>query len=335
MQKYVRYFLLLNALYNIVNAHNIQKQTMYPSTTWDCYINGWRGSIPAIQEAFLRDVVAHAEENKHIPCKQPQTIRMLTFNVRMWQAIPKEPNFNQVAKLIESLDADIVMLQEVVDWQHTYSYFTSAGYSPLAPACITTSPPHGPAIFAKNSTVTFVSEVIFKAQMNTTRELSYVRLDATCNGIPITIYNTHLEVDMISISAANEHIRTLQIQEIITDSRQLDHNNIIIAGDFNTVRKCDYCYAINGKSAWDLVIDIYKSVNIELVPGTLTYLEDQKYISSFDKLGWQSPKYTNWASRTLDFIYLSPQWSLPLLGSYVYYTPLSDHLPIIADFDVS
>lgn len=325
--------ILCSSLFASINGRH-QQQTMHPSSGWHCLENGWLDSIQDLLNTFLQDTEKHATENKYIPLKKQDMLRVLTFNVCMWHTIKKDPNFKEIGQLINSLDPDIIILQEVVDWERTRDYYVSCGYDPLAPACITKSPPHGPAIFAKNCTVTYIQNSIFNAQMNPQRELSYVRLDADFHGVPLTIYGTHLEVDQIRTGYSNEDIRKQQLQEIIADSTQLAHTNIIIAGDFNTVREKDYRDLKDRSDVWLLVKKAYASVNIELEPTALDYLAEERYCTSFELLNWQGPKYTNWASRVLDFIFMSPGWTLPVVGSYVYYTDLSDHLPIIADFKV-
>lgn len=312
-----------------INTH--QQQTMYPSSGWHYFDKGWLNSIQDLQNTFLKDTQKHAVENKYIPAKKKNILRVMTFNICMWHTIHKDPNFNQIGELIKALDPDILILQEVVDWPKTLAFYVSCGFSPLAPMCDTKLPAHTPAIFAKNCTVTYIHGALFKDQMNLQRELSYVRLDADFNGMPLTIYGIHLEVDQIQTGYSNEDIRKKQLEELVADAKNLPHNNVIIAGDFNTVRKQDYEYS---PDAWQLVKKAYASVNIDIKPQALDYLTEQGYSTSFELLNWHNPKYTNWACRALDFICMSPCWSLPIVGSYVYYTDLSDHLPIIADFQL-
>ena len=309
-----------------------QQQIMHPSSGWHCFEKGWLNSIQDLQSAFLKDTKKHAGENTYVPAKEKNILRVITFNVCMWHTIHKEPNFNEIGQLISTLDPDIIIFQEVVDWPKTHAYYASCGYSELAPMCDTKLPAHTPTIFAKNGTVTYMHGAIFKDQMNPQRELSYVRLDADFHGIPLTIYGLHLEVDQIKTGHCNEDIREKQLEELVADAEQLPHKNVIIAGDFNTVREQDYCYTIDHIDVWQLVKKAYASVNIAIEPHALGYLAEQGYRTSFELLNWHNPKYTNWASRALDFIFMSPGWSLPIVGSYVYYTDLSDHLPIIADF---
>lgn len=309
-----------------------QQQAMHPSSGWHCFEKGWLNSIQNLQSTFLDDTRKHAGENIYIPAKEEGILRVITFNICMWHTIHKDPNFQEIGQLINALDPDIIILQEVVDWEKTHAYYVSCGYSPLAPMCDTKQPAHTPAIFAKNCTVTYTHGAVFKDQWNPERELSYVRLDANFQGVPLTIYGLHLEVDQIKTGYSNEDIRTKQLEELVADTALLPHRNVIIAGDFNTVREQDYHFTIDSIDGWQLVKKAYASVNIAIEPQALDYLTAQGYHTSFELLNWQNPTYTNWASRALDFIFMSPGWSLPVVGSYVYYTDLSDHLPIIADF---
>ena len=336
MKRLISIFLSLHIICAGLATNTIaqQQQTMRPSSGWHCFEKGWLNSIQDLQNTFLEDTRMHAGENKYIPAKEKNILRVITFNVCMWHTIHKEPNFQEIGQLLKVLDPDIIILQEVVDWEKTHAYYVSCGYSLLAPMCDTKLPAHTPTIFAKNCTVTYIHGAVFEDQWQAQRELSYVRLDADFHGIPLTIYGLHLEVDQIKTGHCNEDIREKQLEELVADAALLPHKNVIIAGDFNTVRKQDYCYTIDHMDVWQLVKKAYASVNIDMEPHALDYLNAQGYRTSFELLNWHNPKYTNWASRALDFIYMSPGWSLPIVGSYVYYTDLSDHLPIITDFKI-
>lgn len=311
-----------------------QKQTMSPSSL---IVALAQGTIPTIEEArrlFLEDCKNNISENGFIPCKKNGALRILTFNVRMWTNIGDKPNFLDTLEVIKTLDPDIVILQEVRDWEKTYAHFMKMGYDPHAVACITKDPNFGPAIFAKNCIVKNSFAAIFKHQSASNRELSFVRLDISYHNNDLAVYGTHLEVDDYLTKESNEKVRTAQIREILQDTKKLSHANSIIAGDFNTVRKSDYNYMINNQHAWDLITKLY-TIFISQKPEleALGLLTNNNYRSSFELLQWKNPTFTNWLSRALDFIFFAPS-KITILGSYVYYTASSDHLPVLTDFEI-
>lgn len=325
-------FCVLNAFLSRDSMANQQKQTMPISSLWAKLAQGETRLPKDIQSLFLEDVRNFEYENQYIPEKQHGMFRVMCFNVRMWTTVHEESNFDTASSLIQKLDPDILILQEVVDWQRTYNHYVACGYNAIAAHCKTKNPPFSPVIFAKNCTIVKAEDVVFKAQMNPSRELCYVRLDVIKNGLPITVYNTHLEVDQKQLCLSTEDVRKKELEEILADIKQLDHQNIIIAGDFNSVQEKDYAYTVDGQPVWDLLKQAYASNNVPLVPQVLDVMACQGYRTSFEQIGWAGPKFTNWASRVLDFVYLSSGWRLKQLGSYIYYTDMSDHLPIIVDF---
>jgi endonuclease/exonuclease/phosphatase family metal-dependent hydrolase len=286
------------------------------------------------KQLFLDDVKNYADQNNYIPNKKKKTLRIMNFNVRMWTTINDKPNFDAVISVIKKLDPDIVILQEVTEWQKTYNAFVMMGYNTKAASCITKDPTFGVAIFAKNCEVKNTAASIFKHQRNPHRELCFVRLDAIINKKTISIYGTHLEVDQKETKELIEDVRAQQLQEILADAQHQNISSTIIAGDFNSVRPEDYQYIVNGINGWEL---LQRTINFqfkqELQPKVLDLIRQNNFRSSFELLKWQNPHFTNWTGRTVDFIFFSSDWKLPI-GSYIYYTDVSDHLPIVVDMQL-
>lgn len=321
----------------LINCKAIeQKQSMPMACVWSSIEpEKLPVSLPAVKQLFLDDIKKHTPENNYIPLKQSKTIRMMTFNVRMWTTLQDTSNFEQACELINTLDPDIVLLQEVVDWQKTHQQFIKLGFNPLAASCITRNPSFGVAIFAKNCQVLGSKAACFVHQRAVERELCFVRLDICINGVACAVYNTHLEVDQLVVGGSVEAVREQQLREIFADISTLSHKNVLIAGDFNSVREADYNYQVSNRKGWDLLNDNSLSIfNKPLQPTVLAVCQEQKYRSVFEKLGWHGPKFTNWSGRVLDFVFASKEWQLPLKGAYVYYTDISDHLPLIVDIAV-
>ncbi|HVX00496.1 MAG TPA: endonuclease/exonuclease/phosphatase family protein, partial [Candidatus Babeliaceae bacterium] len=268
---------------------------------------------------------------KLISNKNHDTLRIVSFNVRMWTDLADKDNFDRVLGVVKELNPDVLVMQEVNNWDKTYSVYTSLEYNTIAASCITNDPPFGVVIFAKNCSVIGSYGARFKNQRLPSRELCFVRLDLQVNSIPLAIYGTHLEVDQVTSKESMENVRALQLKEILSDTQILSHNHIIIAGDFNSVREKDYNYELAKRKVWDMVRQRFNAYGISLEPHVLALLEQDGYRSSFEVLNWNGPKYTAWAGLVLDFIFFSRNFSKSIIGSYVYYTDISDHLPIIVD----
>lgn len=312
-----------------------QKQTMPQPSFLLTIADGTFSSFDQAKKAFLQDVENNYYENDLIPNKTDSIVRIMTFNVRMWTNLMDQSNFEEIGHLVKKLDPDIVIFQEVMNWQKTYEYYINLGYDAQAVSCITTDPCFGPAIFAKNCIITSSFGSIFKNQSSPQRQLSFVRLDINIRTTKISVYGTHLEVDNFHSKESMEHIRARQLEEIFNDSAQLPPDSVvIIAGDFNSVRKDDYNYFINKHNAWDIITTLYYTqLGKKIALQALNLFAKNNYRSSFELLQWQNPKFTNWFCRALDYIFFSPS-AVNVRGSYVYYTPLSDHLPIIVDVKI-
>lgn len=319
----------------MLNMSNIlgyqQKQTMPIPSVWFENLQKNPLSPEEIKEAFLKDVRKYCSENIHIPSKSKNSLRIMTFNVRMWTNIYDQPNFNQIVKNIKELNPDLLILQEVTDWEKTSTYFNQLGYDQIGISCITKNPSFGSAILAKNCLVKNHFSSIFSNQSDSSRELSFVRLDLEVNNKNISVYGTHLEVDDLKNKKSLEIIREKQLEEIFKNIRTLNHSNIIIAGDFNSIREQDYDFKINNFMAWNLLKMRYEYIlKATFNPSTLSLFSKYGFASSFELLGWNGPKFTSWIGAVLDFIFFNAN-NFSLEGSYVYYTDSSDHLPVIAD----
>lgn len=331
-------YILLLIIFMIKNTSIVadqQKQTMPIASVWHTRAYELMVPVKEIKRLFLEDVKKYQYENDQIPAKNEMTCRVVTFNIRMWTNLSEQSNFENIRSVIKKLAPDIIILQEVNEWGKTYNYFTQLGYSQCAASCITKNPCFGPAIFAKNCEVNYQTGRVFKHQWNSARELSYVRLDIEIKGKHVSIYGTHLEVEQFATQESVEEVRKKQLEEIFDDMQKLSHQNVILAGDFNSVRAQDYYYQVGQINAWDMLQKMYEAIlNKPYYPVVLDLVAKNKFRSSFELLDWQGPKFTNWSGNVLDFIFVSPSWNFPVVGSYVYYTDVSDHLPVIVDIKI-
>lgn len=124
-------------------------------------------------------------------------------------------------------------------------------------------------------------------------------------------------------------MRSRQIQQILSFANSLKDNNIIITGDYNSLRRKDY-----NDDVWKRIETQEKALNVTVVSLVTDILESNGWKTSFEITNTISPKSTVWSGRTVDHIYLSKNWSYPIFGTYVYHDPSSDHIPVIMDFQI-
>lgn len=75
--------------------------------------------------------------------------------------------------------------------------------------------------------------------------------------------------------------------------------------------------------------------NASIVSSSVSYLTRAiPMTGSFDAIGWPRPKYTCWGGTAIDHLFVSPSLQGRVVGSYVYHTLSSDHLPVILDMNI-
>ncbi|MGE0206273.1 MAG: endonuclease/exonuclease/phosphatase family protein [Candidatus Babeliales bacterium] len=293
-------------------------------------------------DLFEKTIQAALNENNKIPKKKNDIFRILSYNVHFLKDSNNKPSEHTILHSIEKINPDVAVLQELyVEDSNAFEHNTTAlqkklkklGYQTIL-GCKTYKNQafkagdwFGNVIISKikpqkSKSVSFESQLKERGEE---RCYIYTQLMIPQLEQPLEIIGTHLEV-----SDPTEEYRLAQIKEIL--AFPFCTKNVLIAADFNAVRKQDYDYTINKQSGWDLVIQENKAALNRTTPTlVLDELHNKKYTDSFSQLGWHGPHFTTWSGTSIDFIMLAPTWHLPLAGSYVYYSNASDHLPIIMD----
>ncbi len=287
--------------------------------------------------AFVNDCRRLEKENNKVPPHTPnnKTVRIATYNVHSWTDPFGNSNLEAIMQVIRSINADIIVLEEVLDVTNKLKiFFNDLGYT-YQKFCLATHMgyvPFGNMILSKYPSN--FSEKIFEIDKKAYGREKRCYIEASIelpNKNIITVYGTHLDV-----FDATEAVRLAQINEIIPLASSKP--NSLITGDFNAVRKKDYLYEINGKTVWDLLDKDNKERNqpktVFTTPtAVFDALEQAGFVDSFAQASLKAPKFTVWSGTMVDFILLK-NWNLPVKGSYVYYNAASDHIPVIMDIQL-
>lgn len=327
-----------------------RKQAMNPATIWAKIGRGDAVSEHDMKNHFVLDCEMNKHQNELIPKhkKNDQTVRIATYNVHFFRDVNGQKSLDEIIKTIQDINPDILVLQEVsiFDQWKLKEVFAKIGFRFNNQKLFCKSKNVGQAPFgnmvlskyelAEEPVVDcFEYDKKFGATLHyydPRENRCYVKAKiALPNNKKITIFGTHLDV-----FDESETRRSAEIAELITKNQQSGEQNVVIAADYNAIRKKDYLYTVNKHRVWDLVRGVVRSrYGLMTVPTkALDSLENNQFQDSFTKAGFDCPKWTVWAGAAVDFMYLNKQWNLPVVGSYVYYSAASDHLPIIMDVNV-
>lgn len=310
------------------------------SSLWPFFDRQGILSKPLMIRTFIDDSKKYSSENVRMPqhIKNENSIRVMTYNIFAWMNPNGRKNSKGIISVIKEINPDILITEELVlfDEQKIKTEFAALGYVQSV-FCDTfddewQGAPVGNMIFSKYPledihVQSFRADLAGKSQ----EKRGYIQATAVLpHEKKITLFGTHLDVWDDS-----GELRDQEVTELI-NAIGSSRDNYIIAGDFNSVRKEDYNYLVNGKRAWDILTESTVE-RTGLPPATLALdlLKQHGFTDSFSKINLRSPRFTVWTGTAVDFIFLNKNWNLPVLGSYVHYNAESDHLPIVTDISLT
>ncbi len=246
------------------------------------------------------------EDNLYsLPGKNKESIRFMTYNVHAFRSADNVDKRENIKKLIEEINPDILCLQE-----HTGDIkFDNLPYFVIA----TSEHTMYNSIYS-NIPLTHVTTI------RSPSDRCAVVVSCTVNDQIVYIINTHL--------ALYSEDRKILMKKILNNAYSFGPN-VIIVGDFNSYRMDDY----DDKQMEELKKIkeniIRPNENIFDIP---QLLEDNYYVDSFEKGSKNNhPINTTIHGGRIDYIYLKSDMKVKITYSGTYYTSHSDHLPIICD----
>lgn len=241
--------------------------------------------------------------NSQIPAAPANGLRIVTYNVHYFRDLhAAKPNVQNVLKDVKVMDAGVILFQEVLtdtsnkDRKDFDAGLDAQGYKWRYFA-------NGPGAWLGNMIASK-----YPLSNKKTLDLGYSRvmLEAAvplANGDEITVFATHWE-------NADQLARNKQSKATVdyfNGKGGPGMGKFILGADFNAHHKSP---AIQG---------LLKTGFMEI---------------SFNQLGWHMPDYTCWAGHPIDFLFAGNAAKNHVIGSYVYHTLSSDHLPVIIDLDL-
>lgn len=336
---------------SLATLNNIKinlKQNMPYSSLWRSIIKNDFKPVDAnnLLQNFTLDCENNINENMAIPKHKPNktTLRIATYNVHALSDPNRKLNFKKIIEVIKNINADIIILQEMPQYNkhkdtirqvntllekldYTYKHnnlFIPCFYTKSIGMC-------GNIILIKNHVeYKILNKTIFEVDKHNKKIRAFIGISVKPTPkIDFNIYGTHL--DVYDETGKTSTLEILELIEIINAQNKPS----IIAADCNAVRKSDYLYKVNDYTAWDLLNTVNKiRTGIQVPTETLNNLIKNGFQDCFTKNRQQPPKFTVWTGTAVDFLWLNKNWNLPIVGTYVYYSDASDHLPIIMDIKI-
>jgi len=239
--------------------------------------------------------------NKFIPSAPSKGLRIVTYNVHYFTDLfAKGCNVSNVLNDVRIMDAGVILFQEVLtSTSNQYRKDFDAGLDRLGYVYR----------YFEAASGAFLGNMIasrYPLQNLGVLDLGYARvmLEADVQlvgGDKITLFGTHWEN-----ADANARLKQAQITMKHFNAKGA-MGNFVLGADFNAH---------------------YRS------PAIQTLVNSGLMRSSFSVLKWPYPNYTCWAGHPIDFLFIGSAAQKNVLGSYVYHTLSSDHLPIIVDLDL-
>lgn len=254
--------------------------------------------------------------NANIPAAQKDNLRIVTYNIHTFKDALNKYTGKDIYNVLRSINADVIVLQEVLNNEKTVFALQKLGYKYKIFAPIDNSRYFGNMILSKYP---FKKKQInyFKNnnQIKTKKSRSYIKVEIDLSKFgkkDLVIYGSHLAIYSQVVkhdpknSIPDENIRTGEIKELLSRITNEDKNkNVIMAADFNTAK----------------------------TGVALTTLANAGFKDNFSLQKVTVPIFTNLHGGAIDFIF-SKFVDLKSVGSYIYYTAASDHLPVITDIQL-
>lgn len=309
-----------------------------------------------------------AEEHTDLAINKPhyvyqndtQVIRITTVNVHGWNKFGPNgnKNFDEMLDIINRIRPDILLLQEADIYKTSIAELKGAlkGENMKLQICDFGNQQNSPNFANLGNIIAYNKNKINKIDSaKITLESGIKNIGSKCaivmtfqinthggNSTKLSIVNVYL--DRYDFTARTRIDQMKKILKMLENHKDELGDNIIIAGDFNAYKKDDYPQNIYenlikttkkialSKKKWqfDKIANIDEHfANIMDIPERL---ENAGYKDAFYSIKSPSPSQSSpLALGRKEYIYLSNNFSLPILGCYFYYHAISMNFPLTTD----
>lgn len=254
-------------------------------------------------------------------------LRIMTFNVYMWNNPINIPNFDKQLNIIKLINPDILMIQEATwnldfDNHEKILTFKQLGYKYIVKSQnnIENNIIYGNLLISK---IPFKNQDIIDISLEDYQEKHtciHIELDNN-----IHIFGTHLDV-----VDNRDMTRTIQLENIFRKINSIDSPNIILLGDLNLLYKQQLT-----QEQWNLQINYDKYRNVETRSMAINTIINNNFVDSFDLIKKKPPPLTCCYDRRVDYIFIKKNHKLEILDTQEIISNTSDHYPLIIDLKIS
>lgn len=175
--------------------------------------------------------------------------------------------------------------------------------------------------------------------VNESRPLMYVEVGVGSRSLGV--YGAHLH--HVNYVDSPEGCRAAEARAFLADANSRSPDVVVLAADFNQPRKRDH-----PPEEWEVISVANRRFKNPEDDGVARLLSDAGFRASWDQSGAHrnfpgdsAPPMTHWTGTTLDFAYYRCQGNagdatavVRVHGAYLFFTDLSDHLPIVVDIEM-
>lgn len=253
------------------------------------------------EEAFVQFIHSNKHLNQHIPASAPaEGMRIVTWNLHYFRdGFDKKSTLNEILWDVKEMGADVYLFEEVhMDTSKPDRHAFDSGLTALGYRWQHVRGAPG-SILGQMIASRFPLSNLGYLELGYQRIMIEAELALENNG-KLALFAGHWQ-------NADNKAREMQARMTIDHIKRNGSASFIFGADFNAV---------------------YSSEAIQ------TLASSGLLKNSFDVLQWQHPNVTCWSGREIDFIWVSNEIEKHVVGTYLYYTLSSDHLPIIMDLDL-
>lgn len=312
--------------------------------------NGYQQTVYDKQLRYAQDCFKFKYFNEKIPKHDPsKTLRVMTYNVGGWQ----NNNMNEVFKIIETVNPDVVCLQEMslgktegnpYESQEFIKKFTDMGYDgghkTFGYNKFSGNAMFGVMMFSKHK---FISNSCTQKQFeqpdkNNLARYSFVSASILFNKKPVLLCTTKVDPfyneyykdtdGSYKLAHCHDQYRKKQITELVNHAK--NHENVFICGDFGEPLKSNY-----SELEWKTIEQEDNRRNVQTTTHVGDGFKDAGYKDGLEISKTRLP-FTNWSGTVNDlgFTKEPKKGSITIDKIYSYFSSISGHIPVIFDLSI-